>query len=73
MAADFDISYHWTRGTATGWTTIGHAFLETDGRIKICMQASPLPGIQTNPGYFTLFPKPKAGAKKADKETPPEP
>ena len=68
---DFDISYHWTRGNVTGWTTIGYAFLEDDGRINIKMSASPLPGIQTNPGYFTLFPKIKAGGKKADKETPP--
>lgn len=74
-AADFDVAYHWTRtsasGATTGWTTIGNAFRENDGRINVRMNAAPLPGIQTNPGSFTLFPKtdPK---KKADKETPPE-
>ena len=60
---EYDVSYHWTRSrgagreAATGWTTIGHAFVNPKGRIKICFQANPVPGLATTPGEFMLFPK----------------
>ena len=66
---DYEVAYHWTRGTRTGWTTVGHAFInEGDGpgdhRIKICLSALPVPGTETEPGELTLFPR---GTKKDPK------
>lgn len=52
----YDVAYHWTRGDKTGWTTIGHAFVNDGGRIRISLGSLPVPGIETNPGELTLFP-----------------
>lgn len=52
----YDVAYHWTRGDKTGWTTIGHAFVNEGGRIKISLGSLPIPGIETNPGELMLFP-----------------
>lgn len=60
---DFDVSYHWTRGQKTGWSTIGHAFLEKDGRVKIYLNANPVPGLATHPGALVLYPKAQAQAQ----------
>ena len=42
----YDVAYHWTRGQKTGWTTIGHAFTNDGGRIKICLGSLPVPGTE---------------------------
>lgn len=61
----YDVSYHWTRGEKTGWSTIGHAFTQDNGRIQIYLNANPIPGLQTHPGTMMLFPKtPKEKAQK---------
>jgi|HubBroStandDraft_2_1064218.scaffolds.fasta_scaffold107132_6 hypothetical protein len=52
----YDVAYHWTRGQKTGWTTIGRAFVNDGGRIKIALDAVPVPGTETNPGELVLFP-----------------
>ena len=54
---DYDVSYHWTRGDKTGWAKIGAAFVNNKGRIKIYLEASPVPGLATKPGELMLFPK----------------
>lgn len=61
---DFDVTYHWTRGDKTGWTTIGHAFAEKDGRVKIYLSANPVPGLATHHGELMLYPKAQSKAKR---------
>ncbi|MFA6132644.1 MAG: hypothetical protein WC869_01355 [Phycisphaerae bacterium] len=70
--ADYDVSYHWTRGQNTGWTTVGHAFINSKGRIKIYFHANPVPGLATAPGEFMLFPKSKPVQETAAAQTEPE-
>jgi len=74
VAIDYDVSYNWTRGDKTGWTKIGHAFINPKGRSKICLDANPIPGLATNPGELVLFPKlPETTlAKKAAEAAPPQ-
>ncbi len=61
MAVNYDIAYHWTRpakgSPKTGWTTIGTAFQNEDGSIKLCFMAVPVPGTATFPGEYMLYPK----------------
>ena len=51
----YEVAYHWTRSGATGWTTLGHAFKESDGRITIHLNAHPIAEIETQPGKLVLF------------------
>jgi len=62
---DYDVAYHWTRDKKTGWTTIGHAFVEENGRVKIYLNANPVPGLATYPGELTLYPKRGKGSAQA--------
>lgn len=63
-APEYDVSYHWTKPPktpgaqpTTGWATVGHAFVNAKGRIRVCLHGNPIPGITTSPGEFFLFPK----------------
>jgi len=54
---DYDVAYNWKRGEKTGWNTIGHAFVEENGSIKIYLNSTPIPALEKNPGSLTLYPK----------------
>lgn len=77
---EYDVSYHWTKPalgsgpTRTGWATVGHAFVNPKGRIKVCFHANPVPGMATTPGEFVLFPKmpEETIQERATAQEPPE-
>lgn len=53
----YDVAYQWERGEKTGWHTIGHAFIEEDGRINISLTSAPLITLAVEEGRLTLFPR----------------
>jgi hypothetical protein len=72
VTQEYDIAYAWRRGDKTGWNTVGKAFVNDEGRIRLSFWAMPFPGLADQPGSFMLFPKASKAEKKSD-ETPKPP
>ncbi len=53
----YEVAYRWQRSDKSGWHTIGHAFMEEDGRINVHLTAAPLITLAVAEGTMTLFPK----------------
>lgn len=53
----YDVTYKWRRGDRTGFTTIGIAFANADGSIRLSLNAVPVPGLAERPDEYVLYPR----------------